>query len=228
MSVQRIFISPNVCIALNLFTIVLFLDISIAPFASVEVIITGSISGVSPTAIVIAKIKASHQLPFVKKFIANITGIIITINFIKILLTLSTPLSKLFCSLVLYIDFAIFPKYVLLPIASTTAVARPLTIFVPVNPILDKCVNSAFFSLNVENFSTGLDSPVNEAWSINKSLVSRNLTSPGIMSPEESFRISPGTISSTSTVLGSSSLITSILFVISLFNFCAALFEFVC
>ena len=44
------------------------------------------------------------------------------------------------------------------------------------------------------------DSPVKEAWSINKSFVWINLTSPGIISPDDNFTISPGTIFSISIV----------------------------
>ena len=49
------------------------------------------------------------------------------------------------------------------PVATTTAIALPLTIFVPVNPILEISVKDTSLSLHTENFSTGLDSPVNEA-----------------------------------------------------------------
>ena len=42
-------------------------------------------------------------------------------------------------------------------------------------------------------FSTGIDSPVRVAWMTNRSLAERSRTSPGIMSPAESFTMSPGT-----------------------------------
>jgi hypothetical protein len=44
-------------------------------------------------------------------------------------------------------------------------------------------------------FSTGSDSPVSVAWMMNKSLAAISRTSPGIMSPADSFTTSPGTSS---------------------------------
>ena len=41
-------------------------------------------------------------------------------------------------------------------------------------------------------FSTGMDSPVRVAWMTNRSLAESSRTSPGIMSPAESFTMSPG------------------------------------
>ena len=149
------------------------------------------------------------------------------INLIRIFVISSIPFSKLFFSFTLYKDFAILPKYVLLPVESTNALLLPLTILVPINPILEISVIVSY-SFNSVNFSTGFDSPVNDAWSINKSLVSKNLTSPGIISPDDNFTISPGTTFSISTTIWFPSLITSILFVIIFFNFLAALSDLVC
>ena len=93
--------------------------------------------------------------------IKSIIGSIIIINFINNLLTSSIPFSKLFFSLTLYNDFAILPKYVLLPVNNTIAVALPLIMLVPVNPMLEISVTLSY-SLHFKNFSTGFDSPVND------------------------------------------------------------------
>ena len=95
--------------------------------------------------------------------IKNIIGTITIISFINNLLTLSIPFSKLFFSFTLYNDFAILPKYVLLPVAIITASALPLITLVPVNPILDNSVNSASSFFKLTNYSTGLDSTVKDA-----------------------------------------------------------------
>ena len=73
------------------------------------------------------------------------------------------------------------------------------------------------------NFSTGLLSPVSWDWSMNRSLASMNRTSPGIMSPEASFTISPGTASSMSISMTLPLRTTSIRLAIIFCSFLAAL-----
>ncbi len=51
-------------------------DISTEPLTRLLVTITGSISGVKPTAVAIAKIKALNQSPLVKPLIKNTRGAI--------------------------------------------------------------------------------------------------------------------------------------------------------
>ncbi len=137
------------------------------------------------------------------------------------LLISSMPFSKEFFSLTATRDFAMFPKYVSSPVLRTRAIADPDTMLVPRNPMLGSSVMGSM-PLAVVNFSTGLDSPVREAWSTNVSFVSKNLTSAGTMSPDDSLRRSPGTSSSTSTVCWTPSLMTSILLVIRFLSFFAA------
>ena len=87
--------------------------------------------------------------------------------------------------------------------ATTTAVAEPLSTLVPRNAMLVSsmgAVVAAFFSTS--NFSTGKLSPVSEPWVTNKSLASMMRTSPGIMSPAASFTTSPGTSCDTATSRG--------------------------
>ena len=138
--------------ALSLLTIVFFLDISTAPFAIVEAMMTGSISGVSPTAMVIENMREFHQSLLVNRLIRSTTGTMITIILMRRLLTLSTPFSKLFLVCTFAMDFAIPPKYVLFPVYKTTAMALPLTMFVPMKHMLDMSVMSSY-SLIYGNFS---------------------------------------------------------------------------
>ena len=124
-------------------------------------------------------------------------GTITSIIRINSLLTELTPRSKLVFALSPDRDFAIDPKYVLLPVVNTMAVALPLTILEPIKPMLRKSVNASSCLLRISlNFSTGFDSPVKAACATNVSFVVKKRTSAGSISPAESRTISPGTISS--------------------------------
>ena len=76
-------------------TMTLCLDMVTAPRARVEVMITGSISGVSPTAMLMAKRSAPDQSLLKIPLIKNTTGTITSIIRTSSLLTASTPRSKL-------------------------------------------------------------------------------------------------------------------------------------
>ena len=90
LSVQRIFIAPKLCIESSFFTIVFFLAILTAPLDKLDDRITGSNSGVIPIAIATAKVNAVTISCFVTLKI-NTNGIIINMNLINMLLTLSIP-----------------------------------------------------------------------------------------------------------------------------------------
>ena len=96
LSVQKTSISPNVWIAPRRLTIVFLRDMLIAPLASEEFMITGSISGMIPTAIVMPNIRDSSQppLPLVMKFAMKITGTVTSMKRIRSLLTESRFFSK--------------------------------------------------------------------------------------------------------------------------------------
>ena len=86
---------------------------------------------------------------------------------------------------------------------STTAVADPLCTVVPENAMLVQSsmaieVPRPWYSISTGSavFSTGSLSPVSAAWVTNRSLAVMMRTSAGIMSPAESFTMSPGTTSS--------------------------------
>ena len=69
-------------------------DITIAPFERLAVTIIGNISGVSPTATEMAKMKASIQSPFVMPLTRNTIGTITSMKRMSSRLTLVIPLSK--------------------------------------------------------------------------------------------------------------------------------------
>lgn len=72
----------------------LFFDIEIAPLERLAVTIIGSISGVSPTATVTAKMKASSQSPFVIPLTMKTNGTMMSMNRMSNMLTLAMPLSN--------------------------------------------------------------------------------------------------------------------------------------
>ena len=176
----------------------------------------------------IAKSKACNQSPFVIPFTKNTIGTIININFIRSILTLFIPFSKLVKFLVSVSVEAIVPKYVWFPVAITTPVALPLIMLVPNKQILSSSLTFKFSFLffRTEYFSTGSDSPVKEDWLTNKSLLVIILISAGIISPAERYTISPGTISLISiSLIPDSFLHTAAVVFINAFNFSAALFD---
>src|ERR1035438_9452344 len=86
------------------------------------------------------------------------------------------------------------PRYVSLPVVTTTAVAEPLSTLVPRNAMLvSSRVAVLAGSLPLCNFSTGKLSPVSDPWMMNRSFAATIRTSPGIMSPAASLTTSPGT-----------------------------------
>ena len=87
-----------------------------APVARVEVMITGSISGVRPTAILIENSRALNQSFLTTAFITNISGIIRSIILIKSLETSFTPFSKDVLSRPDSKDLAMVLKYVFRPV----------------------------------------------------------------------------------------------------------------
>ncbi len=104
------------------------------------------------------------------------------------------PLSNAVCSGSSDSDWAMPPRNVSFPVATTTAVAEPLSTLVPRNAMLVRsmgAVVAAFFSTS--NFSTGKLSPVSELCVTNRSFAATMRTSAGIMSPAASSTMSPGT-----------------------------------
>jgi len=79
-------------------------------------------------------------------------------------------------------------------VATTTAVAAPLSTLVPKNARLASSMGDLSGGpVSTSNFSTGNDSPLSEPWMTKRSLAATIRTSAGIMSPAASFTMSPGT-----------------------------------
>lgn len=132
LSVQSTSIAPKFCTALSRLTTTLRRAIATAPRARFALTIIGSISGVRPTATASANVSALSQSPLVSPLIMNTTGTMTNMKRISSQLTLATPRSKL-VSIRLWLTTlrASEPRYVSSPVATTTAVAVPLTTLVP-------------------------------------------------------------------------------------------------
>ena len=108
-----------------------FLLIVTAPLARQVVTIMGSISGVRPTAMLMAKSPASSQSPLVMPLITNTKGTITIMNLIRTWETLFTPLEKLVSTASLERSDAIAPKSVPSPTLKASAQALPETTLLP-------------------------------------------------------------------------------------------------
>ncbi len=95
LSVHSTSIAPKFWIALSCLTTTLRRLIASAPLARLAVTISGSISGVRPTATEIANRNASRKLPLSHQLIAKTTGTITAMIRISSHDTLFTPRSKL-------------------------------------------------------------------------------------------------------------------------------------
>ena len=229
---HKISIAPKFWIDDKFFTIVFFFDITTAPFARLVDTITGNISGVSPIATETAKINDVIKFPLNTELIIKTAMAIITTNLISIKPISFTPLSKLVSIFLWEILFARLPKYVWLPIDTTTPTPLPLTTFVPIKHklfISSGEVFSTSFNKQILElyFSTGVDSPVKDDCEINKSLASKILKSAGIIEPAVKTTISPGTTSFNGISTFLLFLITEVVVFIIAFNFSVALSDFV-
>ena len=200
-----------------------------ASFAKFKVTIIGSISGVNPTATAKLYVKAFNQplwLLFCAPMMIKIVIDSAIIVHIIIQLTLRIPLSKAVFSLFLVKAFAIEPKYVSLPVDSTTPIAVPEDTEVPIKHKFEHSrADVTLLAINVLSFSTGSDSPVSDDWVINKSFADIILISAGIISPAAKLIISPGKISSIEISLKIPFLLTAIVVLIICFNFSLALLD---
>lgn len=94
LSVQRVVMAPRLWMELRRFTTTFLLAILFAPLARLAVTIMGSISGVSPTAIEMAKSKASSQSPFVNPLMRKTMGAIVNMKRMRTQLMRLIPMSK--------------------------------------------------------------------------------------------------------------------------------------
>ena len=144
----------------SFFTIVFFLESSMAPLVRLPVTIIGNISGVKPIATDKLNNKDSNQASFKKPFIKNTIGTIKNINLIRSFETSSIPFSKLVSDFVSCKLSLIVFKNVCFPVLSTTPTAAPLRTLVPIKTILDKSEIDSVLKTKLGYFSTGVDSPV--------------------------------------------------------------------
>src|SRR6476661_2923273 len=135
---------------------------------------TGSISGVSPTATATANIAACAQLPLTKPLTANTIGAITNMKRTRVQPTVRTPRSKLDSGRSPAAPRARDPQYVDSPVAMTTAVAVPPTAAVPQKHSVGVSTSGSRakpggFGSAVEALDTGSDSPLSTAWSTTRS-----------------------------------------------------------
>ena len=136
LSVHSTSIAPKFCIASSRLTITFLRDSTTAPFASVDVTIIGSISGVRPIATEIANRKASSQSCLRKPFSSSTIGVITIMKRTSSQLTWLMPAwNAVGRRSTAVTRSASAPKYVLLPVATMIAVAEPLMTFVPMKPM---------------------------------------------------------------------------------------------
>ena len=118
------------------FTMVFFLLMATAPLARQVVTIIGSISGVRPTAMEMAKRNACSQSPLVTPLIKNTSGTITNIKRISTQDTEFTPLVKLVSTASPATAEAMEPNNVLSPVQTMTAVALPEITLLPMKAML--------------------------------------------------------------------------------------------
>ena len=174
--------------------------------------------GVIPTATDKANSNASIKSCLMNAYITNTAIDTTTIYFINSFVMLFIPFSKFVISFLLSTSLLILPKYVSNPVCITTAVALPLTTLEPIKHML-LISNIPFGSFGIVVFSTNTLSPVNTDWFKNKSLLSINIISAGIIEPAFSFTISPIAIFSTLTSFSFPLLTTFVLEYICAFSF---------
>ena len=98
LSVHSTSIAPKFWIALSCLTMVFSRAIAMAPRARLALTIIGSISGVRPTAMAMAKKNASIQFPLMRPFRKNTIGTITSMNRMSTQVYRLTPRSKLVSS----------------------------------------------------------------------------------------------------------------------------------
>ena len=117
---------------LRFLTMVCFLLMDTAPLARQVVTIMGSISGVSPTAMEMAKRNASSQSPLVMPLMKKTRGTITSIKRMSTQETAFTPLVKLVSAASPATAEAMEPKRVSSPTQMATARALPETTLLPI------------------------------------------------------------------------------------------------
>ena len=194
LSVQSTSIAPKFWMELSFLTMTFFFDIASAPLDRQTETIIGSISGVRPTATAIAKKKASFQLCLIEAVDEKNQR--------------HHHQHEREHQPDEFFDALVKGR---LDLLAGEAAGHLAEIGLRAGGDDDRRGRAAFHAgaektdvrvfdgRNVRariarvGFSTGNDSPVSVAWMMNKSLAAISRTSPGIMSPADSFTTSPGT-----------------------------------
>ena len=189
--------APRFWMELMSLTTTFLFDSATEPFARHAVTIIGSISGVSPTAMLTANRAAPSHSPFVKPLMRNTTGTIASMKPMRICDTEFTPFSKaVFSVLPAERVFTVCPNRVPSPVAATMPTPLPLTTFVPMNARQLQFVSEPA-SHGSAFFSSGALSPVSADCATNKSFAATMRKSAGIISPAERCTSSPTASSDT-------------------------------
>ena len=170
-----------------------------APAERVRVMMTGSTSGVMPTAIAMAKRKEGKMpLPssaFVRKtnsVMAMMTRRRKALN--RRIFRWKSPACGVFCRCA-----AVLPKNVRIPVNTTTPVAEPDATEVPMKAMFPRyCGSGLSASSGAMCFGSGTLSPVSELSSTEQEFTCSSLMSAGTMSPTPRWTMSPGTSDSLS------------------------------
>ncbi len=115
-----------------------------APFARQVDTIIGSISGVRPTAIEMAKSAADIQLPFVNPLIKNTMGTMTSIKRMSTHEIELIPFSKLVSGGAAESSFAMLPNRVSFPVVIMIPEAVPLMTLLPIKARFGASVNAPF------------------------------------------------------------------------------------
>ena len=171
-----------------------------APRDRQTVTISGSISGVSPTATDTPNSRACSQSPPAMPVTSMDTGTVTAVNAISIQDVEFMPRSKRVRGRCHWNARDSPPNSALRPVAMTTANAEPEITVVPMNARHAASVNAVSLSPAASraaaSLRTGMLSPVSAPCAMRRSRLSSSLQSAGTMSPADNVTMSPTTSSS--------------------------------
>ncbi len=195
LSVQRMSMLPKFSMELILRTITPCRAILWAPCESVMLTMAGSSSGVRPTARASEKRSESIAGFPSRKLKESTITTITSITWVSRLPKRWMPRSNSVSDGRMPRRWAIPPSTVSRPVTTTSRRAVPLLTLVPMNAQLDLSARLETAGAAPGAFSTGKVSPVSVAWLTYRSSDSRRIPSAGTRLPADSWRTSPGTIS---------------------------------
>ena len=209
LSEQITVVHPSVSTEGNFLTKAFLLIILCTPKAREIVTTAGKPSGIAATAKATDVIKISIKSPPfkipAKNTIIQIPMVAIPIHFPRLLSFFCNGVIFAGCS---WINEAILPICVSIPVCVTIALPRPNVTSVPEKTMFFISAICIFSSKVVNILVTGVDSPVKDASCVCNLTISINLASAGTFEPSSNTITSPGTKSFESISCSSPSLIT--------------------